>query len=512
MKKLKVIGIIIITFMILLSTEYAECAYNASNDEFYYEHSYKGTNAMIKKVLKVQGDTVNYPEYIDIFKVVGLTDINLPWEYKDTVRTVNISDNIEFMLDDETFDYNNLETINIGSGLKTISGQCGLYNGNSHNEILNEYGFTILETGSITYERTPFGDFPALKNINVSENNRTFSSIDGALCSKDKTKLIFVPNGKTGKYIIPESITTLDYPNLGGVPYEDYPFCRCDKITELIIHDNVINEKQNLSFKMIELQKVYVGNKFEFSAKSFWDCINLKEITVGADHPQHTAYDGALYSKDGTVFEHCPQGKEGSFHLKQGTEIVDEYAFMDSKLSDVYIPSSVTSIAEYAFAKPGADFLSNNTKITDIYIPSSVTDIHYKAFLGCEDRIIIHSPKGSYAHEYATKNNINWVEAEPIVTAEYTDGKVIADVEYLPIRTDLEPLPGEPPIIDSQKLYIAVYNTRNQLVKYFTQNVWNGEYSFDVSNIPGAYKVKAMLWNDTDDLTPLCPAATAYVN
>lgn len=45
--------------------------------------------------------------------------------------------------------------------------------------------------------------------LNVSNNNKVYSSEDGILFSKDKTELIFFPRSIKGSYSVPESVTTI---------------------------------------------------------------------------------------------------------------------------------------------------------------------------------------------------------------------------------------------------------------------------------------------------------------
>ncbi len=58
-------------------------------------------------------------------------------------------------------------------------------------------------------EDQAFGYSNGIRNINVSENNPNYSSVDGILCDKSGTIIIQFPLGRTGKYTIPDGITTI---------------------------------------------------------------------------------------------------------------------------------------------------------------------------------------------------------------------------------------------------------------------------------------------------------------
>ena len=86
---------------------------------------------------------------------------------------------------------------------------------------------------------------------------------------------------------------------------------------------------------------------------------------------------GVKYSKDGRKLLEAPGELSGAYSVKEGTKIICDSAFWYcSSLSEIVIPSSVTSIGKGAFYV--CDSLS------EIVIPSSVTSIGDSAFYGCK--------------------------------------------------------------------------------------------------------------------------------
>ena len=60
---------------------------------------------------------------------------------------------------------------------------------------------------------------------------------------------------------------------------------------------------------------------------------------------------GAKYSKDGRILLKVPRELSGAYSVKEGTRIICNNAFWDcSSLLDIVIPSSVTSIGDWAFS------------------------------------------------------------------------------------------------------------------------------------------------------------------
>ena len=95
---------------------------------------------------------------------------------------------------------------------------------------------------------------------------------------------------------------------------------------------------------------------------------------------------GVKYSKDGRKLLGVSEKLSGAYSVKEGTRIICDRAFdWCRSLSEIVIPSSVTSIGDWAFS--GCDSLS------EIVIPSSVTSIGDSAFSSCDSlsKIVIPS-------------------------------------------------------------------------------------------------------------------------
>ena len=73
-------------------------------------------------------------------------------------------------------------------------------------------------------------------------------------------------------------------------------------------------------------------------------------ITVDAGNLNYSSLSGVLYDKTKTTLIQCPTSKSGSFMIPSSVTSIGEYAFEScSGLTSVTIPSSVTSIGRYAF-------------------------------------------------------------------------------------------------------------------------------------------------------------------
>ena len=109
---------------------------------------------------------------------------------------------------------------------------------------------------------------------------------------------------------------------------------------------------------------------------------------------------GVKYSKDGRKLLKAPGELSGAYSVKEGTRIICNSAFSScSSLSEIVIPSSVTSIGDSAFdtcsslseivipssvTSIGDDAFSSCSSLSEIVIPSSVTSIGDFAFYCCD--------------------------------------------------------------------------------------------------------------------------------
>lgn len=164
-----------------------------------------------------------------------------------------------------------------------------------------------------------------LKEIRIAESNPFYKSgADGALYSKDGKRLIAVPGGYCGPFIIPDSVEEL----------EPGCFIGCWFITEIVVPKGL--------------------RKIRFDKVNFRNCRRLTRFYVNGISDYFTTKDGVLLSKNGSQLLACPEGKT----------------------ADVYtVPSSVREIAPFAF--------DSCNSIGVINIPSTVQSVDDASFIGC---------------------------------------------------------------------------------------------------------------------------------
>lgn len=116
-----------------------------------------------------------------------------------------------------------------------------------------------------TIENYAFDDCKVLTEINVDENNSIYSSQDGVLYSKDKTRLITVPEGSDKIITIPDTI----------VEIPSFAFDRITTIKEIYIPTSVANIR-SFAFREVAATIYYLGTE------AMWNSVN-KHSTWGGD-------------------------------------------------------------------------------------------------------------------------------------------------------------------------------------------------------------------------------------
>ena len=112
-----------------------------------------------------------------------------------------------------------------------------------------------------------------LTGISVASGNTAYSSEDGVLYNKDKTKLLLCPRAKSGVCTIPDGVASV----------EDYAFQYCEKLTEIRIPDSVTSFGNYCFYYCTALESVTIPKGVKtLNPYVFSDCYALTSITIPA--------------------------------------------------------------------------------------------------------------------------------------------------------------------------------------------------------------------------------------
>ena len=276
-----------------------------------------------------------------------------------------------------------------------------------------------LELGKSIKTIPNMNDYDNLTTFNINSENEYLKTENGIVYSKDGTKVITALSN-IGEVILPSSVTEINSgafwgnknmtkidmsatsieflstncfrrnSNLIEVSWPkklnsiaDGAFYECYKLSEIIIPEGVKNIGSS-AFYNSGLTKVVLPSTLSSMNNPFNYCPKLTNIEIAEGNQTYKVEDGAIYSKDGKSLVSMPV-YSSVLKIKDGVEIIKKFAFNSAYLlSEVTLPITVRVIEEYAF---------NNSTVRKINIPSSIESIGIAAFSSCNNLTEINIDK-----------------------------------------------------------------------------------------------------------------------
>lgn len=344
----------------------------------------------------------------------GASGSSLTWSLDSDGRlTISGSGNMDRYKEEWPWDRyrDQIITVSIEPGVHEIGSICNGFPKLAEVKLSSSVYYNYIDNYSAGFRA--FRECPELTEINVESGNRNFSSHDGALYTRDMSRLLLCPSGK-------RSLTIAD----GATTIYNRSINDCPQLEEIRIPNSVK-----------EISTLLMGTEFT-------GCPNLKRIDVAEDNPTFSSLDGVLYqnglsdlmycpagktgltipaeteriyfiptsnqlqnitveqgnaicssvkgflcSKDGTTLNQCPGGRTGELTVPDGITTISSHAFAHcTGLTKVTIPDSVTEIKSEAF--------EGCTGLTEIDLPDSIAEIGYSAFQNCTGLKSVAIPEG----------------------------------------------------------------------------------------------------------------------
>jgi hypothetical protein len=204
-----------------------------------------------------------------------------------------------------------------------------------------------------------------VNSISVATGNPSYSAVDGVLFNKAKTILWRFPEAKVlTSFVIPSTVQTIQY---GAFANNQY-------LKSLTIGDGVktISSAAIWSMRVLETLEISASVTDIGTDLLFFNSFKIANINVNTANLSYTSVDGVLFNKAKTSLVAYPSARTGENYVIPSTVTsISEYAFTGSVLTAVTIPNSVTNIKNSAFY---------SSRIKNVTIPSSVTFIGNNAF------------------------------------------------------------------------------------------------------------------------------------
>ncbi|MBP3739316.1 MAG: leucine-rich repeat protein [Muribaculaceae bacterium] len=219
----------------------------------------------------------------------GVTAIGpYAFAYNDSLQKINFPAALTSIGHDAFSGCGSLKTISLPDGLTTL-GAKAFENCNSIE--------CVHLPGSLTYmQGNPFASCSSLETITVGQADSAMVVVDGILYNHDITRLVFVPQGRSGKITLPASVKTV-------APYACY---ECSKITEVRMKAvEYIGEAAFHGCRGLNVLKLGSALK-GIDKAAFYSCTALTDVVL----PTSMEYLGM------NAFEFCPSLKRVSLDEK----------------------------------------------------------------------------------------------------------------------------------------------------------------------------------------------------
>lgn len=159
----------------------------------------------------------------------------------------------------------------------------------------------------------------------------------------------------------------------------------CEKLKRIVLPLQTTKIEADAFRNCSSLRTIEVPMLVE-SIETSAGCTALAEINVQAGNSHYSSKDGVLLSGDGKSILWFPMGKEGEYTLPSTVTTVGDYAFRNCRIETFHFADGLTSIGKYAFY---------NSSVKEVSLPSTVKQIPTGLFQKCADLTTVHLGKNT---------------------------------------------------------------------------------------------------------------------
>lgn len=159
----------------------------------------------------------------------------------------------------------------------------------------------------------------------------------------------------------------------------------CEKLKRIVLPLQTTKIEADAFRNCSSLHTIEVPTLVE-SIETSAGCTALAEINVQAGNSHYSSKDGVLLSGDGKSILWFPMGKEGEYTLPSTVTTVGDYAFRNCQIETFHFADGLKSIGKYAFY---------NSSVKEVSLPSTVKQIPTGLFQKCANLTTVHLGKNT---------------------------------------------------------------------------------------------------------------------
>lgn len=159
----------------------------------------------------------------------------------------------------------------------------------------------------------------------------------------------------------------------------------CEKLRRIVLPLQTTKIEADAFRNCSSLHTIEVPTLVE-SIETSAGCTALSEINVQAGNSHYSSKDGVLLSGDGKSILWFPMGKGGEYTLPATVTTVGDYAFRNCRIETFHFADGLTSIGKYAFY---------NSSVKEVSLPSTVKQIPTGLFQKCANLTTVHLGKNT---------------------------------------------------------------------------------------------------------------------
>mgnify|MGYP004463819549 FL=1 len=159
----------------------------------------------------------------------------------------------------------------------------------------------------------------------------------------------------------------------------------CEKLKRIVLPLQTTKIEADAFRNCSSLHTIEVPTLVE-SIETSAGCTALTEINVQAGNSHYSSKDGVLLSGDGKSILWFPMGKEGEYTMPSTVTTVGDYAFRNCRIETFHFADGLKSIGKYAFY---------NSSVKEVSLPSTVKQIPTGLFQKCANLTTVHLGKNT---------------------------------------------------------------------------------------------------------------------